>query len=178
MNVDCRTKLHAHALPDSAILQIPVLLSMRNFVVHHLRAERLVKLFVHRRIDDSHSQVVHSRFDRVRNIECEGRVTALVRAHGNAVDKHFCKVIDSAELENYLACVTVLWRLETSAVPGNAHVVTQIFVENGPRYANAGAPPPCRVLEIVDLQIACWVSKQAPAVDQVKTRSIIAVKMR
>src|SRR5438270_10073235 len=78
--VNRRAKLYTNALPDTAILQIPILLAMGDFVVHHLRAKGLVKLLIHRWINHPHRELVHARFYDVSDIQRERRIAAFMRS--------------------------------------------------------------------------------------------------
>jgi hypothetical protein len=97
--IQVRARLQRDRLPQSAGLDVPVLLAVRDFVVEHFGEARAPFPLVRRRVCDAHGQLVRARTKRVGHVEDEGRVAALVRAYRFSVDEDFGEVVARAEAQ-------------------------------------------------------------------------------
>ena len=98
-----------HGLPNAAVRRVPIALGLVPLLADRLRA-------VVRRIVDGDDQLVLAVLQRLRHVEPEGVIAAVVPADALAVDVGFAPPVDSLEVQAHMAALPALRQGKGAAI--------------------------------------------------------------
>src|SRR5438309_10974114 len=101
--------------------------------------------------------------NRIGDLKTEWRIAAFVRPNRDAIQKHFAKIVNRAELQQNMPRVLKCRQFKFHPVPGRAHVIAQFIKLRVPRETNAGGAPSRGTFGFFALDAATGIGEELPS---------------
>src|SRR5256712_5576923 len=156
--VPTRPYVELNPLPQPAVLDVPVLFSVRDFLV----ADSFHLPRVRSRVRDAHRDQVLAAMDLRRDVKFKWQVAAFMRAHFLAVDVNVRAIINRAEAKQDDLVRGGRIDIDGAPVPRDAGVVPQVGELGLPGGGHARGPDVCRRAELADVERTGGVGEEIP----------------